>query len=488
MLEGGLGDDTYIMRSPGAVVQADLGGNDTVYLFSSNYGSLAELNNAIADLKGNKRIETVIIDPLVGGKSDDRLEGGINDDVLLGGEGNDVLIGGDGNDTLDGGEGDDTLLGGDGDDSLEGGDGNDSLDGGKGNDTLKGSDGNDTLLGGEDNDSLVGGAGDDTLDGGPGQDTMAGGAGNDTYHIHDAGDVIVEDPDPLVGGIDTALVFAGSYALGTNVGVEVLKAAVDTGVALTGNGLANTLIGAKGNDTLDGGKGAGNTFEGGEGDDVYYLRNKNDLVLKDSAGADTAHIYKDNYTQDELAQLLLDLAAAGIETVIQENGTGATNTAPTGLVLSENWVREGTAAGTGFATLQGDRCRAVRRQPDLQDRHRRRPGRHERAFRDQRRHPAGGRPAGARLRAGQRAHDHDRGDRRGRGDEPVRRGDPDHRLGGREGHGQGRQERGHPRRARQRLPERGGRERHALRGRGQGHADGWRRPGRVRAQRSAEGR
>jgi hypothetical protein len=76
-------------------------------------------------------------------------------------------------------------------------------------------------------------------------------------------------------------------------------------------------------------------------------------VLKDSAGADTAHIYKDNYTQDELAQLLLDLAAAGIETVIQENGTGATNTAPTGLVLSENWVREGTAAGTGFATLQG---------------------------------------------------------------------------------------------------------------------------------------
>ncbi len=74
-------------------------------------------------------------------------------------------------------------------------------------------------------------------------------------------------------------------------------------------------------------------------------------MLKDDDGVDTAHIYKDNYTQAELAQLLLDLAEAGIENVIQEDGTGATNKAPTGLTLSSNTVVEVSAVGTKIATL-----------------------------------------------------------------------------------------------------------------------------------------
>jgi Ca2+-binding RTX toxin-like protein len=354
-LEGGIDDDVVIGGGGKDTVKGG-GGNDTI--ISAEGDDSIEGGDGDDSLDGGKGNDWLDggkgNDTVKGGEGDDTVIGAADNDSLEGGEGNDTLDGGTGNDTLDGGTGNDTLKGAVGDDSLEGGEGNDSLDGGLGNDTLKGSDGDDTLLGGEGDDSLVGGAGNDTLNGGPGQDTLAGGGGNDTYLIHDVNDVIVEDPDPLVGGIDTALVFAPGYTLGSNVGVEVLQAAVDTGVALTGNALANTIIGGKGNDTLDGGKGAANTFQGGEGNDVYYLRNKDDLVLKDDDGIDTAHIYKDNYSPDELAQLLLDLAEAGIDNVIQEEGTGApANTGPTGLELSDNWVREGSAVGAYIATLTG---------------------------------------------------------------------------------------------------------------------------------------
>ena len=69
-----------------------------------------------------------------------------------------------GADTILGGSGNDTVFAGGGDDSVAGGSGNDSLSGGAGNDTLSGGAGADTLSGGAGADSLAGGDGDDAID------------------------------------------------------------------------------------------------------------------------------------------------------------------------------------------------------------------------------------------------------------------------------------------------------------------------------------
>lgn len=63
---------------------------------------------------------------------------------------------------------------------ISGGAGADIISGGSLGDTLRGDDGNDTLYGGAGDDLLEGGDGNDTLDGGRGADILRGGAGDDT--------------------------------------------------------------------------------------------------------------------------------------------------------------------------------------------------------------------------------------------------------------------------------------------------------------------
>ena len=272
--------------------------------------------------------------------------------TLTGGAGNDTLSGLGGNDVLNGLGGADQLFGGDGNDILNGGNDPDSLDGGAGNDTLNGGLGADAMVGGAGNDTFVvdnlgdtvsealnggvdlvqttlasytlganvenltftgagnftgtgntlantitGGAGNDLLDGGAGIDRLVGGLGDDTYVVDNAGDVVVE---ATAGGTDTVRATAASYTLGANVeNLTYIGAGNFTG---TGNGLANIITGAAGNDTLngDGGNdqllgglgsdtlngGAGNdTLDGGAGNDSLFGDAGNDN-LQGGAGDD----------------------------------------------------------------------------------------------------------------------------------------------------------------------------------------------------------
>ena len=105
-------------------------------------------------------------DSLNGGDGDDTLFGEEDDDALNGDQGEDKLYGGLGNDELHGGVGNDSLDGGGGKDTLYGGVGNDSLHGGYQDDTLYGGSGDDTLSGSHGHDWLYGGSGDDILTGG----------------------------------------------------------------------------------------------------------------------------------------------------------------------------------------------------------------------------------------------------------------------------------------------------------------------------------
>ncbi|MGO6835997.1 M10 family metallopeptidase, partial [Rhizobium ruizarguesonis] len=217
----------------------------------------------------------------------ENVNGGSGDDTIIGNEANNTLWGNAGNDTLSGGSGTDTLIGGAGNDTYtvddltdvvtEGlnagtdliqtalssyaltsianvenltfiGTGNFVGTGSSLSNTITGGAGNDTLDGGADNDRLWGGAGNDLLNGGAGNDTMTGGAGNDIFVVDDGFDFAWENANQ---GTDTVRTALSSYWLSDNV--EILTYTGSASFTGIGNGLANTITGGAGNDTLNGG-------------------------------------------------------------------------------------------------------------------------------------------------------------------------------------------------------------------------------------------
>ena len=234
------------------------------------------------------------------------------DDVLKGGGGNDVLIGDFGDDISNGGDGADYFSGGFGEGDVatyagasarvivnlysggtEGeaaGDGYFDVEdviGTAYNDILVGSSEDNILKGEAGDDDLSGGTyGSDTLDGGVGNDTMRGGALQDTFIVDSAGDVVVEFAGEGYDTVKTSV----NYTLAADVEVEVLEtsnANATTAIDLTGNNLANTVIGNAGNNVLNGGGGA-DTLRGLGGDDTYIVDNTNDAIV-DLTGTDTVN-------------------------------------------------------------------------------------------------------------------------------------------------------------------------------------------------------
>jgi Ca2+-binding RTX toxin-like protein len=247
-------------------------------------------------------------------------------DDLLGSvlAGNDLINGTANGDYLSAFGGNDTLNGGAGNDSLEGAVGNDSLDGGTGADAMAGGAGDDVYVVDNSGDILVevlnegidlakiaiatagggytiaanvenatlinvvaygltgnaldnvltGNAAANTLSGGLGSDTLIGGAGNDIYVIDAVGDVVIE---LVAGGTDRISTNLASYTLGAEV--ENLTYTGSVNFAGTGNSLANSLVGAAGDDTLNGAAGS-DTLVGGAGDDTYVVDSATDVIVE----------------------------------------------------------------------------------------------------------------------------------------------------------------------------------------------------------------
>lgn len=183
----------------------------------------------------------------------------------------------------------DTLEGGLGDDSLSGDFGNDSLLGDAGDDTLAGGTGADTLDGGDDNDLLDGGQGDDLIIVGPGDDTASGGDDQDVFALQDGFGSGVLDGNEGGTDFDTLdasnltnpvnVVFTGDEAgeyndasspatIGTFSNIEaVTGTSGDDTIDATLSGLAQTLSGGDGADSVLGGAGD-DSVEGGIGNDT----------------------------------------------------------------------------------------------------------------------------------------------------------------------------------------------------------------------------
>lgn len=160
LLIGGANSDRYfVFEANDKVIEAPLGGRDTVQFESFSYTAPAnvenlqfernarhgignELSNFMSVTKANDDSGKIMegragVDTLIGAAGDDQLFGGADKDTLRGEFGNDLLEGGGGNDFMVGADGADILRGGSGDDFLSGGALGDRLTGGGGKDLFQ---------------------------------------------------------------------------------------------------------------------------------------------------------------------------------------------------------------------------------------------------------------------------------------------------------------------------------------------------------------
>jgi len=272
------------------------------------------------------------IQGLIGSVHDDNLHGSNNDgnpghNELRGGDGHDQLHGLNGHDTLDGGAGNDILNGGHGHDLASyasstvgvnvalptGGNGVVGVDTFESIEGLIGSaTGGDVLTGNGDANTLSGLGGNDVLIGGKGADVLNGGAGSDTVSYANAGGPVRVDLFARRG--------TGSDAEGDSY-IEVENA--------VGSAFADVFVG----------NAAINVFEGGLGDDVYYV-SAGDVVIEHGNSGHDKVVTDANYA---LGANIQALEATGVGAVALTGN--ALNNTITGNAAG-NWIDGGMGADT----------------------------------------------------------------------------------------------------------------------------------------------
>jgi Ca2+-binding RTX toxin-like protein len=376
ILEGGAGNDTYILHAGSTVdlIEAADGGVDAVKSIDqdvdiSNVGNIENITLldvsaadplASADLnaKGN-----ALANIITGNAASNTLEGGKGVDTLIGGQGGDIYV-------LDADDGSDKIIeGADGGfdtvrsvltaytlaanvealilevktgaiagagnalgNTIQGNEQDNFLDGGAGDDLIFGGNGDDTLLGGAGNDELYGDAGKDALD---------GGAGNDTFWINDALDTVAEKAG---GGTDTIMASMNFDMSVRGANVENLRVNTSNGVTIIGNDLNNVITGNGAIDTLGGGKG-NDTLNGGAGDDNLLGGLGNDTFVVDSADD---HAFEEKGAGVDLVQSSVSYVLTNGEELEALTLVGSANVNATG-----NEIGNVLTGNTGNNTLKG---------------------------------------------------------------------------------------------------------------------------------------
>jgi Ca2+-binding RTX toxin-like protein len=300
-LEGGAGDDWYIVNTTGDVVaESAAGGVDTIEIVST--GLLNASGNVAASAQAytltSSNVENLVYNgplniTLVGNSLNNSIQGGTGNDSLSGNS-TGIPIASEG-DTLAGGVGNDTYFVDSRTDLVIE---NRPLD--NGIDLVRTNLDSYTLTEGVENltsinttgssltgnalgNTITGSTGADTLDGGNDNgaaDSLNGGGGDDYYILRD-GDVISETGGSA--GDTVELRYNPSVALQINVsntlgggrtlnlsGIENFVYAGDGAVTVTGSSLGNSIVGAVGDDRIIGGGGA-DTMRGGSGNDAYWI-------------------------------------------------------------------------------------------------------------------------------------------------------------------------------------------------------------------------
>jgi Ca2+-binding RTX toxin-like protein len=263
-VDGGSGNDTAVLQAGNIGMVTGGTGNDCVFGFKENIGSMVLFGDEGADT-----ITTVLStssQTILGGN--DFADAGDN---LQGGLGNDIIFGAGGNDTLDGAQGADSMIGGGGNDSIWKSWSEPSSDlvaGNEGDDSIwvSGSGGTDVVYGGQGDDSIY----HRTLSSPPsdpaGTAVYFGNEGNDTINTFSAAFAIILGGDNSADGNDSLTGGSGADIILGNGGADIIN----------GRDGANILIGGFGNDSILGGV-----------DADYILGNENNDTINSAAGADT---------------------------------------------------------------------------------------------------------------------------------------------------------------------------------------------------------
>ncbi|MGO4573025.1 hypothetical protein [Microvirga sp. 2TAF3] len=319
-LEGYGGDDVYYVDSATTrVLEQAGGGYDKIHLRTASFSMEIDpwsqveyidvdstfMNTAVSITGGD------IGQEIIGGNKNDTIDGGKGADTMRGGAGDDLYYVDNAGDVVDDSSGIDTikLVG-----TIFGTTGNQAYTMGAGADTLDGSGvtkGGMALTGNNLANLIIGTGFADTLDGGTaGADTLRGGEGGDTYIVRGTGVTIDEtgttgtDTVKLQGAI-FGTAGKDSYTLSSTIEILDASGVTGGGMKLTGNGSANTIIGSKGADTLDGGVGAADKMVGGDGNDTYHIRHLDDIALEDVTGGtdDTAILHVRGYDISKLKNI-----------------------------------------------------------------------------------------------------------------------------------------------------------------------------------------
>ena len=259
-LDGGTGVDTafYAASTAGMIVTISSAGVGNGVAISLD-GSISDALVGIENVTGSE-----FADNIVGSSAANELEGRNGNDTLGGLAGADALNGGIGTDTA-------TYVA-----SASGvvidlaagtGSGGDA-----GGDTLSSIE---HLIGSNSPDALYGSVSANTFDGGGGADVLVGRGGNDVYIVDNSGDLVVEAASQ---GTDEVRANT-NYTLAANQEIETLRTideASTVGFNLSGNNLANLIVGNAGNNALFGDAGA-DTLIGARGVDI----------MRGGSGADT---------------------------------------------------------------------------------------------------------------------------------------------------------------------------------------------------------
>jgi Ca2+-binding RTX toxin-like protein len=146
-----------------------------------------------------------------------------------------------------------------------------------------------SLKAGDGADSIFSGYANDTLIDGGGFDTLNGHAGTNTYIVSNPNNRIID-----AGKGSQILTSLANYSLGSSL-VSGVNNLVYTGfddASLSGNMLANSVVGGSGNDTLFDGGGGADTLVGGTGANIYIVSSAkgrivdsgSDSVIRSSVG------------------------------------------------------------------------------------------------------------------------------------------------------------------------------------------------------------
>lgn len=362
LIFGGFGNDT-IRSGPGSESIIAGEGNDLIFGLSVSADTIdgGAGDDSIQGSSGN--------DLIFGGFGNDTIESGSGTETIYGGDGNDLIFGGSaGADSIDAGAGDDTVVvggGGSDMDSIDGSSGNDlifadvttdatltadrlnlggtgeylllnmeavQLVGNAANNLIDASASplNAYLVGGFGDDSLVGGSGDDTLIGGGGNDLLSGGPGNDLYWFSGGQFGTVQVIEATNGGVDTFDFSMMTSAVDVDLSSTIARS-VAPGLVMTIAGDIENVIGSDFNDTLTGnaldnhliGAGGQDLLQGGSGDDRIEAGRRRTVFLDfDSASEVGEHVYTVAERAAILERIEADYAPFDIEFVTTRPASG----------------------------------------------------------------------------------------------------------------------------------------------------------------------